>query len=180
MARDFSIIGRREALALSGVRNARTCLWLLLLGACLVDGRSIAAEALVARCTTDGAWSMPVSIWGDHFLAFPLTSLMMIALCFQHFPWNERSCIASGLWRNVAMTVAMLPACGVAARTSSLVASFWATSVYGLTMALVAMCIAVAIERMVGYRKVKERIAICVAFIRKRGSAAALARPDQR
>ncbi|MGO4607664.1 hypothetical protein AB4142_15150 [Variovorax sp. 2RAF20] len=140
-------VGLREHAALGWTRHAHRPSGWLLLGACLIDGRSIAADMLIARCTSDWSWTLDWSIWADHFLAFPVISLVMVVLCFFRSSRDERYSFATGLKRNLIMAAAMLPACAVASRLSSLFGPAWATSIYAATMVIVAICIADALEK---------------------------------
>lgn len=140
-------VGLREPAALGRTRHVRRLSGWLLLGACLIDGRSVAADMLIARCTSDWTWTLDWSIWTDHFLAFPAISLMMVVQCFFRSSRDGHCSFATGIKRNLIMAAAMLPACALAAQLSSLFGPAWATSIYAGTMVIVAMCIANALEK---------------------------------
>jgi len=74
----------------------------------------------------------------------------MVVLCFFRSSRGERYGVATGLKRNLIMAGAMLPACAVAGRLSSLFGPAWATSIYAATMVAVAMFIADALEKAWG------------------------------
>lgn len=115
---------------------------LLLVGACLVDASAPAAKMLASDCSSTPMWSLlDWSLWVDHFLAYPLTSLAMSGLCVREFRCDLARNVMHGLWSNVVMTATMVPAGALASRVSSIVASAWTTQTYAITMAFAAMCI---------------------------------------
>lgn len=110
------------------------------------DARSHEAALLLSRCRLDG-WvdTLRPSAWPAHVSAFRWTMAWMLALAL----WPALPHVLSGQWRRAtalavrhvgAMTLAMVPACALAAALAAPLALRWADGsaafVYGATMLL--------------------------------------------
>lgn len=121
--------------------------WFLMFAACVVDARSIDAGLLIFRCIAGmGLWAPDWSIWGDHMMAFPLTSLAMTIFCLAGTHGNSEWSLSEALWKTGLMAVAMVPACSVAGWTIALFKPLWAAETYAVTMVVVSMFSAKAAE----------------------------------
>lgn len=121
--------------------------WFLMLVACLVDARSVDAGMLISRCTAGVDLGAPDwSVWGDHLMAFPLTSLAMTIFCFAGPHGNSEWNLSHALWKTGLMAVAMVPACSVAGWTIAVSKPLWAAETYAVTMVVVGMYSAKAAE----------------------------------